>query len=286
MNVNKIIACSDIHVPALKGIEELKQILQSFIDDCKKVVEEEGDKSNVRIVVCGDIFHNKLSITNESIICVHWFLSELGKVAKTIVVIGNHDMLMNNTDRVDSLTSIFEIGKLSNVVYLDKELGYKSGCLKDDNIVWCLYSSYDAFNSPDIESFKTKSRSKTPLNYVGLIHTDINGAITTTNYVTEKGIDPNVFSECDFVIAGHIHKRQELKKNGVKIVYCSSISQKDYGESVSEHGYVLWTLPENPEEDDATYEYVDVPNPDGGFYKFVINDIDDIKNDNEELINL
>ena len=283
MSINKIIACSDIHVPGLKGIEDLKIILQRFIDDCKQIVEQEGDKSKVRIVVCGDIFHNKISVTNESIIAVHWFLSELGKVAKTIVVIGNHDMLMNNTDRVDSLEPIFELGKLTNVTYIDKELNYKSGCLKDDNVVWCLYSSYDAFSTPDIEAFKAKSRTKTPLNYVGLIHTDINGAITPTNYVTENGIDPNIFENCDFVIAGHIHKRQEIKKNGVKIVYCSSISQKDYGETITGHGYVLWDITD-PEE--PTYECIDIPNPEGGYYKFEINSIDDVKEDNEELINL
>lgn len=283
MSITKIIACSDIHVPALKGIDNLKVILQRFIDECKRIVEEEGDKGKVRIVVCGDIFHNKISVTNESIIAVHWFLSELGKVAKTIVVIGNHDMLMNNTDRVDSLEPIFELGKLTNVIYIDKELEYKSGCLKDDNVVWCLYSSYDAFNTPDIEAFKTKSRTKTPLSYVGLIHTDINGAITPTNYVTEKGIDPNIFENCDFVIAGHIHKKQEIKKNGVKIVYCSSISQKDYGETITGHGYVLWDITDS---EDPTYEFVDIPNPEGGYYKFVINSIDDIREDNEELINL
>ncbi len=281
--ITKIIACSDIHIPSLKGIEDLKEILQKFIEECKKIVEEEGDKSKVRIVVAGDIFDKKLDITNESILATNWFLSELGKVAKTVVIIGNHDMLMNNTDRVDSLTPIFEIGKLSNVVYLDKELDFKSGCYKDDNVVWCLYSSYDAFNTPDIESFKVKSRSKTPLSYVGLIHTDINGAITVTNFVTENGIDPKVFENCDFVIAGHIHKRQEIKKNGVKIVYCSSIKQKDFGESVTGHGYVLWDI-SDPEE--PTYECVDIPNENSGFYQFEINSIDDIKEDNEELINL
>lgn len=281
--ITKIIACSDIHIPNLKGLEELKEILQNFIEECKKIVENEGDKSKVRIVVAGDIFDKKLDVTNESILATNWFLSELGKVAKTIVIIGNHDMLMNNTDRVDSLTPIFEIGKLSNVIYLDKELGFKSGCYKDDNVVWCLYSSYDAFNTPDIESFKVKTRSKTPLNYVGLIHTDINGAITTTNFVTENGIDPKVFENCDFVIAGHIHKRQEIKKNGVKIVYCSSIKQKDFGESITGHGYVLWDI-SDPEE--PTYECVDIPNENSGFYQFEINSIDDIKEDNEELINL
>ena len=281
--ITKIIACSDIHIPNFNGLEDLKETLQKFVEECKKIVEEEGDKSKVRIVVCGDLVDKKLEVSNETMIMLYWFLSELGKVAKTVVIIGNHDMLMNNTDRVDSLTPIFEIGKLSNVVYLDKELDFKSGCYKDDNVVWCLYSSYDAFNTPDIESFKVKSRSKTPLSYVGLIHTDINGAITVTNFVTENGIDPKVFENCDFVIAGHIHKRQEIKKNGVKIVYCSSIRQKDFGESITGHGYVLWDI-SDPEE--PTYECVDIPNENSGFYQFEINSIDDIKEDNEELINL
>ena len=143
--------------------------------------------------------------------------------------------------------------------------------------------SYDAFNKPDIEYYKRNFKTKTPLTYVGLIHADINGAITVTNYVTETGIDPNVFSECDFVIAGHIHKKQEIKKNGVKIVYCSSISQKDFGESITGHGYVLWDV-SDPE--DITYDYIEVPNPEGGYYNFEINSIEDIKEDREELINL
>ena len=39
MAVNKIIACSDIHVPSLKGIDELKEILKNeeekFLEGCK-----------------------------------------------------------------------------------------------------------------------------------------------------------------------------------------------------------------------------------------------------------
>ena len=278
-NITKIIACADIHIPNLKGIDELNSVLSTFIEQCKEIVDKEG-KNKVRIVVCGDIFHSKLNITNESIIAVYDFLSQLGKIAKTIVIVGNHDMLMNNTDRIDSLEPIFQIGKLNNVIYLDKELDFKSGCYKDNNVVWCLYSSYDGFNSPDIEAFKTKT--KTNCTYVGLIHADINGAITPTNYVTEKGLDPDMFENCDFVIAGHIHKFQEIKKNGVKIVYCSSISQKDFGETVSQHGFVLWDISDT---DDYNYEYIETPNPDGGFFQFSINDLNDIKNDSEEFLN-
>jgi len=282
--VTKIIACSDIHIPSLKGIDELKETLTVFIEKCKKIVKDEDGPENVRIVVAGDIFHNKLAITNESILCAHWFFSELDKICKTFIVIGNHDFLMNNTGRVDSLSPLFEIGSYKQVYFLDKAFGLKSGIYKDDKIAWCLYSSFTGFNTPDINVHKESEKgTDNPAEiYVGVIHGDVNGAITTTNRVTENGLDPGIFDGCDFVIAGHIHKRQEIKKNGVRIVYCSSIRQRDMGESINGHGFVLWDI-EDPE--DIEYKYVDIPNPDGGFYKFVVNDISDIQNDKEELLN-
>lgn len=164
---------------------------------------------------------------------------------------------------------------------MDKELGYKSGILEDDNVAWCLYSSFSGFETPDIAMYKEAHKNK-DIVYAGIIHGDVNGAITTTNRVTENGLDPGVFSECDFVIAGHIHKRQAIKKNGVPIVYCSSIRQRDMGESITGHGFVLWDI-EDPEE--ITYKFMDIPNPDGGYFKFEINDVSDIRNDKEELIN-
>lgn len=282
--VTKIIACSDIHIPSLKGIDELKETLTVFIEKCKKIVKEEDGPENVRIVIAGDIFHQKISITNESILCANWFFSELDKICKTFIVIGNHDFLMNNIGRVDSLSPLFEIGSYEQVYFLDKELDYKSGIYNDDNIAWCLYSSFTGFNTPDIDVHK-KSMSASenkPEIYVGVIHGDVNGAITTTNRVTENGLDPGIFDGCDFVIAGHIHKRQEIKKNGVPIVYCSSIRQRDMGESINGHGFVLWDV---EDAEDIEYKYVDIPNPDGGFYKFVVNDISDIENDKEELLN-
>lgn len=279
--INKIIACSDIHVPSVKGIDELKCQMKRFIDKCKKIIKDEDDASNVRVVVCGDVFHQKIAITSESILCVDWFFKELDKLCKTYIVVGNHDMLMNNLDRVDAITPLFEIGKYNQVVYLDKELGYKSGILVDDNVAWCLYSSFDGFSTPDVLVHKEANKSK-DLVYVGLIHGDVNGAITTTNYVTDNGLDPAVFDGCDFVIAGHIHKRQEIKKNGIPIVYCSSLKQQNFGESVSGHGFVLWDI---EDKDDISYKNVDIKDKDGGYFKFEINNIDDINEDKEELIN-
>lgn len=279
--ITKIIHCGDIHIPSLKGIDQLREVLTNFLDKCRKIVDEEGAES-VRIAVLGDIFDNKLSITNEAVLCMDWFFSELNNICKTVVIAGNHDFVIGNEDRVDSLTPVFEVGKYENVKYLDKELGYRSGIVDDDNVAWCVYSAFDGFTTPDIEVHKTAHEHEDPMVYVGLIHTDVNGAITVTNYVAENGVDPAVFEGCDMVLAGHIHKRQEIKKNGVRVVYCSSMRQKDYGESVSGHGFVLWDI-EDPEE--IEYKYVDVANENYGYFKFEISDIDDIKNDEEEFIN-
>lgn len=277
--IAKIISCADIHIPSLNGIVEIKETLSRFIDDCKKIVDEEGDPEKVRIVVLGDIFHNKITVTNENIMCANWFFNQLNDICRTIVIAGNHDMLMNNLDRVDSLSSLFEIGKYSNIIYLDRELGYKSGCYKDNNIVWALYSSFDGFSDPMVAAERVKYPD---CIFAGLIHADVNGAVSPTGFESKNGLDATIFKDCDFVMAGHIHKRQEIKKNGVRIVYCSSMEQRDYGESVNGHGYVLWDV---SDFDDIDYEFKDIPNENRGYYKFSIESIKDIEENKEELIN-
>ena len=92
-------------------------------------------------------------------------------------------------------------------------------------------------------------------------------------------IDLDVFSGLDFVIAGHIHKHQELKKNGVKAVYCSSLIQQDFGENIYGHGFVVWDV------ENKDYEFVEVES-DYGYYKFKISTPEDINNDKEQLINI
>ena len=277
--IEKIIACADIHIPQYKGITELKVILKEFLGKCEKIVKNKPE--NVRIVVLGDIFHTKTSISNESIMCAHWFFSELDKFCKTYVIAGNHDFLMNNMDRLDSLTPLFEMGKYKQVIYLDKELGFKSGIYRDENVAFCLYSSFDGFKTPDISMYKTAHENE-EVSYVGLIHGDINGAVSSTNYKTERGLEPTLFGDCDFVMAGHIHRFQEIVGNGTPIVYCSSMKQQNMGESVINHGFVVWDVSdyEYPE-----YKFHEIEDKDGGFYKFSLTKLEDLKEDKEEFIN-
>lgn len=278
--VKKIIACSDIHIRNLKRMDETFELLGKFIAKCIKIqADNKFEREEMRIVVAGDLFENKISVSNEANIAASWFLTHLSDVCDVIVVCGNHDYLANNKNRVDSITPIVSIANNERVRYIDSELMFESGYIVDDNIVWCLYSTFDDFNTPDLTELEVDFPDNDFVK-VGLIHGDINGAVSDTNRVTDKGLDPNTFSDMDFVIAGHIHKHQEIKKNGVKIVYCSSLIQQNNGESIHGHGYVVW------DTETREYEFMELENEKYGFFKFRINDINDIEEDKEVLVNL
>lgn len=274
--VTHIIAISDIHVRNLKRIEEMKTYFEQFIDLCEDYVKQYTAEC-IRIVIAGDIFDQKINTSNESKMLTAWFLRQLDKIATTYVICGNHDYLMNNVSRVCSLLPIFTMSQFKQTFYLDRELQYTSDIYEDDNIAWCLYSTFDDFTRPEIELYRTQNPDKT---LIGLIHADINGAATDTGRITDKGLDAGYFENLDFVIAGHIHKRQEIKKNGVKIVYCGSFVQQNMGENVSGHGGVIWDV------QNKSWQSFDLKNETYGFYKFVIDDVKDIEEDKEKIINL
>lgn len=275
--IEKIIACSDIHIRNLRRQEETKEQLKKFIAKCSEIIDSVGDAEKVRIVLAGDVLHNKLDISGEGYTIASWFLKKLDALAKTYVIAGNHDMNISNVMRMDPLSAIFRMCDFKQTIYLDSELGYESGCLQDDNVVWCLYSCFDNFARPNIENMKV---SYPDCTYVALFHGDVKNAKTDAGYVTENGYDTNIFENVDFGILGHIHKRQCIKHNGIPLVYCGSLIQQDHGENISKHGFVLWDV-KNQE-----YEEVDLQNPDYGYYTFSINSIEDIEEDKEEIVNL
>ncbi len=274
--VRYIISISDVHVRNFKRMEETGEFLEKFVDYCRSFVETHNP-DEVRIVIAGDLFDQKITVSNESTTYISWLLRRLDEIAITYVICGNHDYLMNNSNRMCSLTPIFTMSNFKNCKYIDKELGFMSGIYEDENIAFCLYSTFEDFNRPEIELYKSNNPDKI---LVGLIHADINGAQTDVGRVTDKGLNPSYFDGLDFVIAGHIHKRQEIKKNGVKIVYCGSLIQQDMGENLFGHGGVIWDI------ETKEWDSFDLDIGEYGFFKFSIDSIDDIENDNEKLINI
>jgi DNA repair exonuclease SbcCD nuclease subunit len=180
---------------------------------------------------------------------------------------------VNNTSRTDTLTALFDTANFGNCKFIDAMLGYESGFVEDDNIIWALYSIYNGFMAPNMDDIDKEGK-----RVIGLFHGMVVGATLNNGTVVDGGVDGDLFDGCDCVMAGDIHKRQVLKRGNVEIVYPGSLIQQTFGETVSQHGFVVWNI------EDMTHEFVDLES-DYGLYDIQINSIDDLDEDKEKLIN-
>ena len=274
--VKKIIQIADIHIPNIENDNEYNKLIDNLIISLSN--ELNGlQKEEIRIAIVGDIFDFKNKTSPEANTIFYKLLNYLDSIAKTIIIAGNHDMLEQNKNRKDAISPIFEAkNSYNNIFYADKILNYKSGYIVDDNLIWVLFSIFDKYKEQDIEKIKNENKNKT---VVGLFHGEVVGAKNFNGTIFDKGLDSSIFNGCDIVLAGHIHKRQELKKNGIKILYSGSLKQKDEGETITCHGYNIIDVC------DLTYKSIDVEN-EYNIIKFKIESYDDIYDDKERIVNL
>ena len=257
--INKIVHFSDLHIRLFKDHDLYRDIIRDMLLRFEEIKPD-------RIVFTGDLVHSKNQMTPELIEMVSWVLTECSKIAKTILIIGNHDFLESNLTRLDALTPIIDSLKNENVVY------YKNrGVYEDENIDWVVYSLIDHNIPPQInESDRVK---------IGLFHGPIVGLSTDIGYTFEDGFEVSKFSGCDLVLCGDIHKRQVFDiPNNKKAYMVGSTIQQNFGETITKHGFGVYTVKED------NYEFTDLYNP-RPFLSFKISDIIDIENGTEKLIN-
>lgn len=270
--IKLIIHCSDIHIRLHQRHEEYIEQLSKFVEKCKEIAKD-YERDEIRIVICGDLCHQKNTISNNFIVITSFFLRQLEEIATVILIAGNHDLLVNNTSRTDTLTALFDTANFQDCKFLDAMLGYESGFVEDDNIVWALYSIYSGYNPPNFNDLDAKDKT-----VIGLYHGMVVGASLNNGTVVDSGVEGNIFDGCKCVMAGDIHKRQVLKRGDVEIVYPGSLIQQTFGETVSQHGFAVWNI------ENMTYEFIDL-DTEYGLYDIEINSIEDLDNDEEKLIN-
>lgn len=281
--IKKIIALSDVHFRNVRRLNESTEFINNVTSAIKSEIKG-FKKDEVRIVIAGDIFHNKLDISCEAYMLAAKMLTVFDGICKTYIIAGNHDLNMSNLTRLDPITTVFNMCKFKNTIYLDSECDYTSTCLVDDNVVWCLYSTFNDLSRPDIESFRLEHTDKA---FIGLYHGMVRSCKTDVGFVSMSGAEPSLFEGLDLCIAGDIHKHQLIKMNGVPFVYCGSVMQQNFGENVSGHGIVSFDITPDVENGEylTDFKLIEIPNPNYGFYNFSINSKDDLDNDLEELTN-
>jgi DNA repair exonuclease SbcCD nuclease subunit len=270
--IKRIVHIADIHIRTYQYHELYKKQFEFLIEELKVQydgwVNEGLTWDNIRIVVAGDIAHQKINISNEQLMLTSWFLKQLGEFGKVVIIPGNHDFLENNTQRLDSITPIVELLYDEPIAY------YKdSGVYPDENINWVVYSLYQHNVKPEYEKEEGKF-------HVGLFHGPIQGLSTDMGFEFEDAYDRLNFVGLDLLLCGDIHKRQTFTlPEGGKAIMPGSLIQQNFGETVKHHGYGIYNM-----ETDG-YTFHDLPN-EQPFLHFEIKDITDIENGKEVHLNL
>ena len=236
---------ADIHIRNIKRHKEFREVFYTMFDEIKK-----RGTDDAIIYLAGDIAHAKLEMSPELVSEISWLFTECNKLCPTIVIAGNHDCNMNNSDRMDVLTPIVDALKLPNLHYLRDTQVYGIGGV--DFAVFSIFDNKD--NWPKANTIFANKK-------IALFHGPVDNSTTDIGYVvSSRHFTTDIFDGYDLALLGDIHKRQEMiSPSGCKVVYAGSLVQQNFGETLDKHGFLAWDL------DTMTYEEIDIKN-DYGYY--------------------
>jgi len=222
---NQMIHLSDIHIRPLQRHEEYYQVFQKL----KDMISRQAAKEPSVIVVTGDLFDHKTSFRPETFKVCRDFLKTLTSVAPVILIAGNHDMLEQNTNRLDSLTPV--IDDIPGVHYCKWSGTYQSAQTDDVFVVSSLYDK-EFIRHDSLKGAGARSRT------ICLYHGDITH---TTNEGESRNRSKEDFNGFDAVLLGDIHQHQVFKNDrGCSIAYAGSLIQQNHGEPLDGHGFLVW----------------------------------------------
>jgi DNA repair exonuclease SbcCD ATPase subunit len=245
MNLKKIYHIADVHIRNVKRHKEYRQVFEKMFEEIRK----RGTDDSL-IYLAGDIAHAKLEMSPELVSEIVWLFKECAKHCPTILISGNHDCNMNNSDRLDVLTPIVDALNIENFHYLKDTQVWNCG-----DVAFGVFSIFDnKDNWPKAEDIHAKTK-------IALFHGPVDNSLTDIGYVvSSRHFTTDIFNGYDLALLGDIHKRQEmLSPSGCKVVYAGSLIQQNFGETLNNHGFLCWDL------DTQTFEAIDIQN-DYGYY--------------------
>lgn len=232
-----ILHVADIHIRLNKRHEEYREVFEELY------VAVKNSPETALVAVLGDVFHSKADLSPECIQMAYDFFTNLSKLRPVVLIAGNHDCVLANKSRLDSLTPIVDALQCSNLYYL-KETGlYGFG-----NI---LFNNMGVFDSPEkyIRGDDIPAIYRNQYEHViALFHGPVDGAATDTGYrISNPSVMTPLFNGHDIALLGDIHKKQDMQdynqyENKPCVHYPGSMIQQNHGESLKGHGYSLWDL--------------------------------------------
>lgn len=189
----KVAHIADTHIKNLKYHEDYRACFEQMYDILR---QQEVDY----IVHCGDIAHTKTQISPEFVEMASDFFMNLGKIAKTFIILGNHDGNLKNTSRQDAITPIIQAIDNPDITLLKNSGETELPC---GNAVINVLSVFDRDNW-------IEPTNSNKIN-IALYHGAISNCSTDAGWTMEHGEDNiSIFDKFDFAMLGDIHMRQFL----------------------------------------------------------------------------
>jgi DNA repair exonuclease SbcCD nuclease subunit len=256
--VSSIFHISDVHIRLFKRADEYKKVFISTIEYIKKHYDIEESL----IVISGDLIHTKLDLSPEMIQITNWFLKKLSDITNVIIIPGQHDCNLNNNKRLDAITPIIENLGRDNIHYFKFSGLYQIGD--------CIFSPMSIFDDPS----KYFTAEKIPVEYqnyikIAMFHGTVDTALLDNEYRLSSKTSLEFFDGFDIVLLGDIHKHQILQRfnsdnKKPTMVYPGSLIQQNFGESLENHGILVWDIQKRD------FQMVEMPN-DYGFVNISVD---------------
>jgi len=224
--IERIFHISDIHIRLYNRQKEYQDVFQKLYDYIK-----DNSHNTEIIIITGDLLHSKNNLSPESILITQNFLIRLSQLCPTFLIAGNHDAMLTNQQREDSITAIVQNIRIPNFFYLKN-----SGVYLVTNIAIAVCSILDnqwihanSFQQPP----KIKHKIALYHGGVGIVDTGVGHRLRGEKLVSD-------FDGYDFTLLGDIHKYQWLIPK--RMAYASSLIAQNFSEFQDPHGVLVWNL--------------------------------------------
>ena len=243
--ITKIYHIADIHIR--KGnqkesrYDEYLNVINNLIND---VITSYTPNESI-CVICGDIFHHKLQISSYGIQLFYKLINTLADIIPTFVIQGNHDLIQEESDGVlnDMIKPLILNQRHPNIHYLNETQSFVF-----DNINFGVVSINDILQA----GASTGMVDKLPLFpkpipdklNIALSHVTITNCSLHNYTKTTSGVSIEWFAGYNMVLLGDIHLQSVKynKKHNIYYGYPGSLIQQDFGESIFNHGFLIWNI--------------------------------------------
>jgi DNA repair exonuclease SbcCD ATPase subunit/DNA repair exonuclease SbcCD nuclease subunit len=258
--VDYIVHLSDVHIRLTKRHEEYREVFSKVYEQIKNT------PPNTIVVNTGDLYHGKVDLSPEAVKLASEFLKNCADLRPTIIIPGNHDCLLTNVSRLDSISPVVDNLAHKDLYYLKESKLYSFANLLFNNM--SIFEDHTSF----IKMKNVSKKIKTEFDIkIALYHGGVFDAKTDIGYtVTNKSIMNDMFDGHDMALLGDIHLAQNLQEYNRAtetpiIRYAGSLLQQNHGEALLGHGFSLWDIK------NRAYKHIEIPN-DYGYFTIDIDD--------------